>query len=81
MGPNRAFLPAQDLYFGISTTQEITMSTHTVHRLTCLLGLITFALVWLMPQVSYATAQHLFKGVIGCSVAAGLIWIYGTGRD
>lgn len=43
------------------------MSTHTVHRLTCLLGLITFALVWLMPQVSYATAQHLFKGVIGCS--------------
>ncbi len=81
MGPNKAFLPDQDLYVGISTTQEITMSTQTVHRFTRLLGLITFAMVWLMPQLPYATAQHLFKGVIGCSVAAGLIWIYGAGRD
>lgn len=57
------------------------MSTHTVHRLTCLLGLITFALVWLMPQAPYAAAQHLFKGVIGCSAIAVLIWIYGPVRD
>lgn len=53
----------------------------TANRLTCLLGLTTVALVWLMPQVPYATAQHLFQGVIGCSAAAGLIWIYGTGWD
>lgn len=43
-------------------------------RLICLLGLITFALVWLMPLVPYSEAHLLFKAVSGCSaVAAGLI--------
>lgn len=50
------------------------MSTNTTRRLVCLLGMITFALVWLMPQVNYEEAQQLFKVVSGCSaVAAGLI--------
>lgn len=50
------------------------MSTNRSSRLICLLGLLTFALVWLMPQVPYGEAQQLFKGVISCSaVATGLI--------
>lgn len=37
------------------------------------LGLITFSLVWLMPQVNYEEAQHLFIGVICCSVIAAYL--------
>lgn len=50
------------------------MSNNGASHLICLLGLITFALVWLMPQVPYGEAHLLFKVVSGCSaVAAGLI--------
>lgn len=46
------------------------MSKNTSRRLICLLGLITLAMVWLMPQVSYESAKHLFIGVICCSAIA-----------
>lgn len=49
------------------------MSKSTSRRLVCLLGLITFALVWLMPQVPYESAQQLFIGVICCSVVAAYL--------
>ncbi|HBO7934650.1 TPA: hypothetical protein L5C15_005788 [Pseudomonas aeruginosa] len=49
------------------------MSTNTTRRLICLLGLITFSLVWLMPQVNYEEAQQLFKGVVGCSAVAAYL--------
>lgn len=49
------------------------MSKSTSRRLVCLLGLITFSLVWLMPQVNYEEAQHLFIGVICCSVIAAYL--------
>lgn len=49
------------------------MSNNGSSRLICLLGLITFALVWLMPQVNYEEAQQLFKGVVGCSAIAACL--------
>lgn len=49
------------------------MSKSTSRRLVCLLGLMTFALVWLMPQVNYEEAQQLFKGVVGCSTIAAYL--------
>lgn len=49
------------------------MSTNTTRRLVCLLGMITFSLVWLMPQVNYEEAQQLFKGVVGCSTIAACL--------
>lgn len=49
------------------------MSNNGSSRLICLLGLITFALVWLMPLVPYSEAHLLFKGVVGCSAIAACL--------
>ncbi|MFV0455064.1 MAG: hypothetical protein ACK5NQ_08740 [Pseudomonas sp.] len=53
------------------------MTNRTAFRLFLLFGLATVVQIWLMPHVSYETAHALFNGVIGCTIAGGLlIWRY-----